>query len=1323
MSAAFDLHVSTNPAVLTADLRLCDAAGNHLARREIRLADHPASRWEGLFDLRRYVRHYVGSMHPLGSGDPLDEAGLVCELGVFLGREILGGSDPQPGLNLFGHLARGIRQRTLRVRLPPAAHQGDHLAAALARVPWEIARLDPAQPTLAEKNVLIRALSAGPEPQSGPQSGPQSEPQPGPLDLGPDESLQVLLVFAEAPGSRPLAARLERQQLLELFRRQVYPRRRVTVDVLCHGVTRERLMAQINDKKGYHVVHWSGHGHLNLLELHSEGSQPSRLTGQELVGLFSEAGGYFPRLVFLSACHSGNLLSVKDSPAFQAILEGRDPEGKDARADAPPEALGDPLHERPGYTGTAQALLEAGVPTVVAMRYEVGDDYACDLAVRFYEHLLADESPKRPDEALSQARRSLLQAAQAGTGHGYAACDHATPVLFGAADPGLKPPEGSTPLPAIHPDLRIRELRPHPNFVGRTWELAGLGARWLEAKGQRPVAVVRGLGGLGKTALAAEAIGLWHERFRWVFAFQAKPMALGLDDFLRRLHTLWMEQQGQYTRRVTDYPAEAVWRPALGELTGDHRHEALRANLVRALVQEPVLLVLDNFESCLMPGDTGVSPVLPKGHWQDARANPPGHACQDPGWDLLLAALAEDLVGTNSRVLVTSRWALAPLADNPRVEDLTLGPLPSGEAALYIRTHPVLHRLFFQPGSAGRKLVMRLLHASRGHPLLLDRLARLAERDPQTCEAALERLKQEGLAQLPEFFAADPRDAAERRYLEDALAGSIDLLLERVGPDARRLLWVLSLANEPVIAGLWREVWEAEDFEPLRRTLVQAALVSEERKNEADEDPEFTCHELVRERVAAWIARHPVETGGRTREQVWAAYGDRYVLAYKGLVSSNQRAAGLEAGSRALRYVVRAGAFDKLGGFASQLVTSTNDPSVLRALLPELEHAAEAAPPGKARWSARTCLAEGLSRGGQPDASLAHYTAAAAEAEQAEHWSDLAWITGNWAGALVLCGHLEASQKKHRESAQLSQRAGRPAVNVLGRELEALRIDVMRGRAAEALPEIETRLARIRSWWEQVHGGEAVPESPDAEFLGRAFTGALDIAYHAHLALEQWEAALERIGEIIAVDQARGDSEHAIARHRFNRYSPLLRLGRVGEAQRELEHCLEVDQRAGDEAGRASDLSALADVFDEKRDLGQAIALERRALAIRNTLPDPTDRAISHNNLGNYFQRAGHLAQTAPHELAAMLYRLVIGHRQDLQTSAHNHVVRLVDARRAGREHTLPRVAELVAQPEFAPLADWLAAAKVDLAQLQQQVDAFLTQCRQQAEASLAEPP
>ena len=141
----------------------------------------------------------------------------------------------------------------------------------------------------------------------------------------------MLFVFAEARGSRPLAARQERRELLRLFEKEIYPQRRIVADFLTHGVTRERLEAQIQENGGYHIVHWSGHGHLNLLELAKPGGASDRLSGEELLDLFNEAGGFIPRLFFLSACHSGDILRVKDWNDFLAVAQGKEPGTKDSR--------------------------------------------------------------------------------------------------------------------------------------------------------------------------------------------------------------------------------------------------------------------------------------------------------------------------------------------------------------------------------------------------------------------------------------------------------------------------------------------------------------------------------------------------------------------------------------------------------------------------------------------------------------------------------------------------------------------------------------------------------------------------------------------------------------------------------------------------------------------------------------------------------------------------------------------------------------------------------------------------------------------------------
>ena len=72
---------------------------------------------------------------------------------------------------------------------------------------------------------------------------------------------------------------------------------------------------------------------------------------------------------------------MKDWNDFLAVAQGKEPV---AKGESPSLAKDIRLEDKPGYTGTAHALFARGVPSVVAMRYAVGDDYARELGVEFY---------------------------------------------------------------------------------------------------------------------------------------------------------------------------------------------------------------------------------------------------------------------------------------------------------------------------------------------------------------------------------------------------------------------------------------------------------------------------------------------------------------------------------------------------------------------------------------------------------------------------------------------------------------------------------------------------------------------------------------------------------------------------------------------------------------------------------------------------------------------------------------------------------------------------------------------------------------------------
>lgn len=680
---------------------------------------------------------------------------------------------------------------------------------------------------------------------------------------------------------------------------------------------------------------------------------------------------------------------------------------------------------------------------------------------------------------------------------------------------------------------------------------------------------------------------------------------------------------------------------------------------------------------------------------------------------------------------------------------------------------------------------MRLLDASRFHPLLMDRLARLATGGPGLRPQLLEALAvletRHHAAQLPALFASNPVDAQELAYLEEALTTSLEQLLRAASPEARRLLWMIALANEPVTLGLLRGVWSGESYEheelrrikqmlgvlpqlsaevqaqlqalppevraridalpeapsqpdpvPLLRFLLAVGLASEERSRPEDDNPALTCHELVRERIHAWMQVHAPDRADLTADGIRLAYAERLQAVYEALQHQNMTVA-LQAGSRALVYCVQAGAYERLGGFASWVITGSHDPRLLAALLPHLEAATATAPAGQPRWSCLCYLADALRLGGRLDASLPFYAQASTQARGVaeaggegarQAWADVGWISSNWANALRAVGDLDAAHQRRLDAAEAQQLAGSPAISVMGSELEALRITIMQGQAATALPEVEARLEQVQAWWQQQRAGQPAPEAPDAEFLARVLISGLDIALQTHIAQEDWEAALCRVETILEVKHALQRPAEDIASDRMSRASVLGCLGCFGEAQAELETCLQVFQH--DPTRSARTRSSLAALFDAQGDVAQAITQQRRALALLAQLSDPSDRAISHHNLALYLEHhdtpSAH-AEATYHRLADLIYCLVAGLGQYLQTSRHNYAVRFRRAQAAGTPLMVPHVAVLLAEPAFQSLADWLRQRQVDVAELQTAVDEVLEQVRQAALTQKADEP
>lgn len=112
----------------------------------------------------------------------------------------------------------------------------------------------------------------------------------------------------------------------------------------------------------------------------------------------------------------------------------------------------------------------------------------------------------------------------------------------------------------------------------------------------------------------------------------------------------------------------------------------------------------------------------------------------------------------------------------------------------------------------------------------------------------------------------------------------------------------------------------------------------------------------------------------------------------------------------------------------------------------------------------------------RPDVSLPLYEHAAAQARTVAEsesdaskraMSDLGAITGNWALALRDVGRLASARQRQIETVDAKKKAGSPAIEIVGSELEAFRLEIMQGKVEGALPEVKTRLAQLEVWWQQ----------------------------------------------------------------------------------------------------------------------------------------------------------------------------------------------------------------------------------------------------------------
>lgn len=622
---------------------------------------------------------------------------------------------------------------------------------------------------------------------------------PGPLRI------LVAIASPETGGGELLDYEKELARILDA----VEPARRdgkAHVQILHRGTVaaiREALEAE-----RYHVLHLSCHAGPGVLILETDEGDADEVSADRLWQEALPPNRAVP-LVVLAGC----------ATALDARKERTETEQEEGEEVLP---------------GLAAELLDHGIPTVLAMQAPVSDPYATDLAGRLYRALAAHEEPA-PLPALARARRDAeLDRRKLDPGApAFQLAEWATPALYlrGTRQRLYDP---TAPFEEIDqaPEARFAAgvvVRKVGEFVGRRRE-ERLIRRTL--RGDRHAgALIRGIGGVGKSTLAAEVLTrLMAHGYLVVSIYGETAPETILEEVGRELLAA-----AHAARAPEDHPLRQI----ATTLRRPDAEWADRLDLLQRAVlnQLPIIVLLDNFEDNL---------TVPDG--------------AESGYSVRNQALADFLARWlerpgRSRLLITSRYPFdLPKKAHRRLEDHHLGPLSFAETRKLFWRLPALEAL--SPNDR-----LRGYEAVGGHPRALeylDALLRGGEARFPDIEIRLEEaLKREGIRDSRGWIRSRVGGELDRALAETVTLAAADVLLEdllkllNTEPLARRLLIGASVYRVPVdeVALAW-QVGKEVELEPdpegeaiLKRVHTQADELKEQGIEPTRENLGFTAAE------------------------------------------------------------------------------------------------------------------------------------------------------------------------------------------------------------------------------------------------------------------------------------------------------------------------------------------------------------------------------------------------------------------------------------------------------------------------------------------------
>ena len=924
----------------------------------------------------------------------------------------------------------------------------------------------------------------------------------------------------------------------------------VKVDMLqppTFAAMKAALQRGVAENDPYEIVHFDGHGvydqRVGLGALCFEDPRDSQKLGQRLLQLVhapelaAELRRYGVPLIFLEACQTA-------------------------------QSSADPM------TSVAAKLLEEGVGSVVAMSHSVLVETARRFVERFYTCLAEG---KRVGDAMLAGQVALYDDPYRfkimGAGD-LALQDWFVPVLYQEKDdPQLftvAVGEAADRLGRQRRQVQLGQLPapPEHQFVGRSRQLLHL-ERLLQ---QEPYAVVRGSGGLGKTALTTE-LARWLVRSR---------------RFGRAAFVSVESQNVQDVRGVLD----AIGRQLVPNYTvaqyGDDPTAALQP-VERALRDYPTVIVLDNMES-----------VLP-----DAQGNNPAGVADVTA----LLALGEKLLAADPRcrLLFTSREPLpAPFA-KPKFT-VELGRLSEAEAVQLVEQVMAQHGWEPPPSDNATtpEQITELVETVNRHPRALVLLAREVAHGvratTQTVAALMAKLERE--------------NAGDR---ENSLYASVELSLRRLPDEVRERVNRLAvfhgggrLANIAHVMGI-----EQDTVGEIAQRLIDVGMAEAQEYNYLRLDPALPAYlqlgqppEHLAQLTTPW-AEAMVQLVDFLYQQ--RSKDSRLAFRLTLLELPNLIALLDYLGQRVEADSAMAEQVADTAGSIEQLLEVLNRPQALARAVALRERAAAALPEwGQARFENERLQIERLLGQGQLQAAYNQAQALLVQAKAVGPTAyggadyDLAmahWLLGR---VLKTAGQAAPALELYIEAQRLFEdsdnaSAARMASVALGEQADCL-ADL--GRLEDAAAKYE----------EQIRRGEGLED-----FRGVA-VGKGQLATVRRMQGRYEEAIAAYAAARTLFEQQNEPQTVAVAWHQTG--IVYQKAGQYDAAEAAYRQSLEIKTRMGDRAGQARSLIALGVLYNDSMNRPEeAVTFYRQAADICVELGDLKLEGMARNNIAHTLRK------------------------------------------------------------------------------------------------------